>query len=88
MFLATERTDGISTSDVILRIIKDYDDYAFRQLDRGYSAKDLNIWELKAKKIKVARKLDNWTEEIKSRFNRVVRKWKKNSKRIINHFID
>lgn len=43
MFMATQRTDGISTSDLILRIIKDYDMYVERSLDRGYGRKDIGL---------------------------------------------
>lgn len=56
-FLETKRTPSISTSDIILKLLRNYDGYVQRNLDRGFSKEELNLgeaWavELKAKERK------------------------------------
>lgn len=52
MFLETQRTVGISTSDIIVDIVKQYDEFVSRNLSRGYTKEQLNVgrsWEVRAK---------------------------------------
>ena len=42
-FLATKRTEGISTTDIINRILVDSDRYLERNIKKGMKPKDLNI---------------------------------------------
>ncbi|CAI5445323.1 unnamed protein product [Caenorhabditis angaria] len=42
-FLATQRTEGTSTSDSIYRILKDYDSFVKRNMNRGYSPEQMNV---------------------------------------------
>ena len=57
MFRATQRTEGISTSDIIMRIIKDYDMYIERSMERGYNRKDIGISASKAFRVKLKSKI-------------------------------
>ena len=64
MFRATQRTEGISTSDVIMRIIKDYDMYVERSLERGYKREDIGISASKALRIKLRARIQKFKDQI------------------------
>ncbi len=56
-FKATQRTEGISTSDLILRLVKDYNDYVLRNLGRGYTRQDMNVSFVREKRLRLRGKL-------------------------------
>lgn len=53
-FLPTQRTERVSSNDLILRIIRDYDGFVRRNLKRGFSRRDMNVSFLKEKQIQLA----------------------------------
>lgn len=94
MFIATERAEGVSTSDVVARIVRDYDIYVRRNLTRGYTAKELNVSYLKEKKIKLQEKVKklknkgkNLMEVIGETTDDVLTKWEEKSREVIDHFV-
>ncbi|KAE9045726.1 hypothetical protein PR003_g10268 [Phytophthora rubi] len=70
-FLETRRTDGISTSDLIIRIIAEYDTFIRRNLQRGYTGKDMNVPFIKEKTIK----FDMAVDKVRNDVDGFVHKW-------------
>eukprot|EP01104_Vermistella_antarctica_P003667 TRINITY_DN13916_c0_g1_i1.p1 TRINITY_DN13916_c0_g1~~TRINITY_DN13916_c0_g1_i1.p1 ORF type:complete len:333 (-),score=64.32 TRINITY_DN13916_c0_g1_i1:114-1112(-) len=64
-FLTFPRTDGVSTSELIRRIVCDYDVYLQRNLSRGYSGRDLNIGYMKEQRIKMKSKMKGISDKVK-----------------------
>ncbi|XP_026660352.1 choline-phosphate cytidylyltransferase 2-like isoform X1 [Phoenix dactylifera] len=65
-FKETKRTDGISTSDIIMRILKDYNEYVKRNLARGYTRKDLGVSYVKEKQLRVNMEFSKLREKVKA----------------------
>ncbi|KAI9657527.1 MAG: hypothetical protein M1831_004143 [Alyxoria varia] len=54
-FLVTQRTEGVSTTGIITKIVKDYEQYVSRQLRRGTSRQELNVSWLKKNELDLKR---------------------------------
>ncbi|KAK4771237.1 hypothetical protein SAY87_031769 [Trapa incisa] len=101
-FKETKRTEGISTSDILMRIVKDYNQYVLRNLDRGYSRKDLGVSYVKEKRLRVNRRLMKLQEKVKEQQERVGEKiqsvaktasmtrneWVENADRLVAGFLE
>ncbi|CDY65454.1 BnaC03g71920D [Brassica napus] len=92
-FKETMRTEGISTSDIIMRIVKDYNQYVMRNLDRGYSREDLG-----EKRLRVNMRLKKLQERVKEQQEKVGEKiqtvkmlrneWVENADRWVAGFLE
>ncbi|KAL3683665.1 hypothetical protein R1sor_001687 [Riccia sorocarpa] len=73
-FKETKRTDGVSTSDLIMRIVKDYNEYVMRNLARGYTRKDLGVSYVKEKQLRVNMGITKLRQKVKEQQERVGQK--------------
>lgn len=64
-FLATQRTSGISTSDIITRIIRNYDKYLMRNFARGATRQELNVSWLKKNELDFKKHVDDFRSYFK-----------------------
>ncbi|OLY80276.1 Choline-phosphate cytidylyltransferase B [Smittium mucronatum] len=64
-FWPTQRTDNISTSDLITRIVRDYDKYLRRNLERGLTPKELNISFFKEQELVLQKHVEGLRNHIK-----------------------
>ncbi|ODQ52840.1 hypothetical protein SAICODRAFT_49694, partial [Saitoella complicata NRRL Y-17804] len=65
-FLTTQRTEGISTSDLITRIVRDYDQYVLRNLSRGIDRRELNVSLFKKNELELKKNISELREVIRN----------------------
>src|ERR1700759_2471838 len=65
-FLVTQRTEGLSTTGIITKIVKDYDAYISRQLKRGTTRQELNVSWLKKNELDIKRSMTELRDNIKT----------------------
>ncbi|KAI1327224.1 hypothetical protein F5Y16DRAFT_372390 [Xylariaceae sp. FL0255] len=65
-FLVTQRTEGVSTTGIITKIVRDYEKYISRQLKRGTSRQELNVSWLKKNEIDLKRHVQDLRDNIRS----------------------
>ncbi|GAB2220289.1 hypothetical protein Droror1_Dr00007933 [Drosera rotundifolia] len=97
-FRETKRTDGISTSDIIMRILKDYNQYVMRNLARGYTRKELGLSYVKEKRIRMNMGLKKLKEKVKQQQEKIqtvaktaeMRRniWVENADRLVAGFLE
>ncbi|KAH8697027.1 cholinephosphate cytidylyltransferase [Talaromyces proteolyticus] len=68
-FLVTQRTEGVSTTGIITKIVRDYDKYIARQFKRGASRQELNVSWLKKNELEIKRHVTELRESIRSNWN-------------------
>lgn len=67
-FLVTQRTEGVSTSDIITKVIRDYDKYLMRNFARGASRQELNVSWLKKNELDFKRHVNQFRDSFKNNF--------------------
>ncbi|OAG30107.1 choline-phosphate cytidylyltransferase [Nematocida displodere] len=77
IFVPTQRTEGISTSDLITRVLYSYDTFLKRNLDRGVSGKELNISSFTEKRILLGGEVEKNLSKIRSKFKDFSEVWER-----------
>ncbi|KAK3906740.1 hypothetical protein C8A05DRAFT_11505 [Staphylotrichum tortipilum] len=65
-FLVTQRTEGVSTTGIITKIVRDYEKYIARQLKRGTTRQELNVSWLKKNELELKRHVQDLRDNIRS----------------------
>jgi len=69
-FIATQRTTGVSTTELINRIVRRYNEFVLRNLKRGVKRRDINVSWTRARRIemesnikKINLNVEKWVED-------------------------
>ncbi|KAI5185970.1 choline-phosphate cytidylyltransferase [Nematocida homosporus] len=86
IFVATERTQGISTSQLITRILRSYDDFLKRNLGRGVTGEELNISKFTERRMKFGVRVEENLGKIREKLKEVSVYWDKISAEVGKKF--
>ncbi|KAI5172690.1 choline-phosphate cytidylyltransferase [Nematocida sp. LUAm3] len=87
IFVPTQRTEGISTSDLITRILRSYDHFVRRNLRKGISGEELNLSAFTEKRIRISTTMEENFVKIREKFKDFSEIWDKVSVDIAKRFI-
>ncbi|KFY83800.1 hypothetical protein V500_09895 [Pseudogymnoascus sp. VKM F-4518 (FW-2643)] len=65
-FLVTQRTEGVSTTGIITKVVRDYEKYIARQFKRGTSRQELNVSWLKKNELDLKRHVGEIRDSIRA----------------------
>lgn len=68
-FLVTQRTEGVSTTGIITKIVRDYEKYIARQFKRGTSRQELNVSWLKKNELDLKRHVNELRDSIRQNWS-------------------
>lgn len=68
-FLVTQRTEGVSTTGIITKIVRDYEQYIARQFKRGTSRQELNVSWLKKNELDLKRHVQELRDNIRTNWS-------------------
>eukprot|EP00047_Mylnosiga_fluctuans_P003365 m.228797 g.228797 ORF g.228797 m.228797 type:complete len:277 (+) comp11791_c0_seq1:1998-2828(+) len=86
-FKATQRTEGVSTSDLITRIVRNYDMYVRRNLLRGVGRGELGISFIKEKRIRLELQFGAMRERFDVKRAELKHKWEEQSQELYHDFM-
>ncbi|KAL9601305.1 MAG: hypothetical protein Q9219_002600 [cf. Caloplaca sp. 3 TL-2023] len=68
-FLVTQRTEGVSTTGIITKIVRDYEKYIARQFKRGTSRQELNVSWLKKNELDLKRHVIELRDSVRNNWS-------------------
>jgi len=68
-FLVTQRTQGVSTTGIITKIVRDYEKYISRQFKRGASRQELNVSWLKKNELDLKRHVTELRDSVRNNWS-------------------
>ncbi|KAI9892266.1 MAG: hypothetical protein M1814_001725 [Vezdaea aestivalis] len=68
-FLVTQRTEGVSTTGIITKIVRDYEQYIARQFKRGTSRQELNVSWLKKNELDLKRHVNDLRSSVRQNWS-------------------